>query len=235
MIRWIAVVAIALVAGFGGAAAWTYSGLGHESTRAYLLENPEFLPEAIEELQRRQTAEMLEPLRIELEAPYPGAVLGNPNGSLTLVEFSDYACGYCRQSVPDVEALIAANPDLRVVIRELPVLSPQSVEAARMALAAARQGKFETFHKAMYTKDTLSAENIAAAATEAGVDLAAAQAAIEQGQFERQLQNNYALAQQLGFTGTPSWVIGNEVMNGAVGRARLAEAIDTARAAAEES
>ena len=235
MIRWIAVVAIALIAGFGGAAAWNYSGLGHAATRAYLLENPEFLPEAIDELQRREMANAIAPLRIELEAPFPGAVLGNPQGSVTLVEFADYACGYCRQSVPDVEALIAANPDLRVVIRELPVLSPQSADAARMALAAAQQGKFATFHKAMYARDTLTPETIEAAAQEAGVNLEIARAAIEGGQFEGQLQNNYALAQQLGFTGTPSWVIGDQMFNGAIGQQRIGEAIEKARASARDS
>lgn len=235
MIRWIAIIALALLGGFAGAAAWDYSGFGHEATRAYLLENPEFLPEALEELQRRKMAEAIDPLRIELEAPYPGAVLGNPNGTVTLVEFSDYACGYCRQSAPDVEALIAANPDLRVVVRELPVLSPQSVEAARMALAAAQQGKFATFHKAMYEQGAVSAESIEAATQAVGVNLATARAAIEQGQFEGQLQNNYALAQQLGFTGTPSWVIGDQMFNGAIGRQRIGEAIEKARASAQDS
>lgn len=235
MIRWVIPLAIGLVAGFGGAAAWTYSGMGHEATRAYLLENPEFLPEAIEELQRRQMAEAIGPLRFELEAPYPGAVLGNPQGSVTLVEFSDYACTYCRQSVPDVEAAIAANPDLKVVIRELPILSASSADAARMALAAAGQGKYEAFHKAMYAQGSVSPESIEAAAQEAGVDLTVANAAIEAGAFDRQLQNNYLLAQQLGFTGTPSWVIGDQTLNGALGTQALNEAIEQAREAAQDS
>src|SRR3546814_2608700 len=81
---------------------------------------------------------------------FPGAVLGNPDGKVTLVEFSDYACGYCRKSLPDVAELMKNNPDLRIVIRELPIISPHSPEAAKMALAAAEQGKFSQFHEAMY-------------------------------------------------------------------------------------
>src|SRR5690606_4479098 len=137
--RWAATLIIALVAGFTGAALWDLTGLGGQTTRDYLMANPEVLPEAMGELQRRQQQAMIAPLRGELETPFPGAVLGNPNGTVTLVEFSDYACTYCRQSLADVDALIAANPDLKVVVREYPILMPESVDAARMALAAAQQ------------------------------------------------------------------------------------------------
>ena len=221
---------IALVAGFAGAAAWDFSGLGGKATRDYLMANPEVLPEAMQVLQGREMAARIEPLRDELETPFPGAVLGNPQGTITLVEFTDYACGYCRQSLPDVTALIAANPDLKIVIREYPILSEGSVAAAQMALAAAAQGKYAAFHNAMFAKDGPDEANIAAAAREAGVDLAAANAAIARGDFEGQLQNNHFLAQSMGFSGTPSWVVGDAVFNGAVGQQQLAEAIAAARA-----
>lgn len=227
--RWYLTLAIALAAGFTGAALWDLSGLGDRATRAYLLANPEVLPEAIDVLQRREQQARIGPLRAELEAPFPGAVLGNPAGSVTLVEFSDYACTYCRQSVPDVASLIAANPDLRVVIREYPILSPQSADAARMALAAARQGKFARFHEAMYRLGPPSEATIEAAAKEAGVDLAAANAAIEAGAFDSHLQDNALLAQQIGISGTPGWVIGDRTLDGAVGREALGEAIEEAR------
>src|SRR5690606_9980843 len=116
----------------------------------YILENPEIIPQAMENLQARESVRQLSGVRDEVHEPFPGAVLGNPDGSVTLVEFSDYACGYCRQSVDDVKALIADNPDLRVVMREMPILSPQSADAARMALAAAEQGKYAQFHDAMF-------------------------------------------------------------------------------------
>lgn len=222
-------IIVALLAGFAGAALWGFSGLGAGSTREYLLAHPEVLPEAMDVLQQRDMAARIEPLRDELEQPFPGAVLGNPQGSLTLVEFTDYACGYCRQSMPDVAALIAANPDLRVVIREYPILSQDSAEAARMALAAAVQGRFAQFHEAMFAQDGPSPENIAAAAQAAGVDLTLAREAIARGDYEAQLQNNIFLAQSMGFSGTPSWVVGNRALNGAVGREKIAEAIAEAR------
>src|SRR5690606_23408943 len=150
-------------------------------TRAYLLSNPEVLPEAMDVLQQRELVARIEPLRNDLEAPFPGAVLGNPSGSVTLVEFSDYACTYCRQSRDDVDALIAANPDLKVVIREYPILRPESLDAARMALAAAQQGKYAAFHDAMFRLGPPSAETIEAAARQAGVDLALARATIGSG------------------------------------------------------
>ena len=227
--RWLLTVAIALVAGFAGAAAWDLAGLGDRATRAYLLAHPEVLPEAMDVLQAREQLARIEPLRSELERPFPGAVLGNPSGSVTLVEFTDYACTYCRQSVADVDALIAAHPDLKVVMREYPILSPESVDAARMALAAAQQGKYAAFHGAMYRLGPPSAEAIAAAAKEAGVDLALARTAIDSGMFDAQLQANAVLASQLGVSGTPGWIIGDKMFNGAVGREAIGEAIEAAR------
>jgi protein-disulfide isomerase len=227
--RWYFTVVIALVAGFAGSAAWSFTGLGERAIRAYILANPEVLPEAMEVLQQREQLARIEPLRGELERPFPGAVLGNPSGSVTLVEFSDYACTYCRQSVADVAALIAANPDLKVVMREYPILSPESLDAARMALAAAQQGKYARFHDAMFRLGPPTAEAIEAAAKEAGVDLALARTAIDSGMLDGQLRSNASLAAQLGISGTPGWVVGDRALNGAVGREAIGEAIEAAR------
>jgi protein-disulfide isomerase len=227
--RWFMTLVVALAAGFAGAALWDATGLGGASTRDYLLANPEVLPEAMEELQRRDQLARIEPLRNELETPFPGAVLGNPNGSVTLVEFSDYSCTYCRQSVADVAALVAADPDLKVVIREYPILAPESVDAARMALAAAQQGKYAQFHDAMFRLGPPSAATVDAAATEAGVDLDRAHAAIATGAFDPHLQANSQMALQLGISGTPGFVIGDRALNGAVGRETMSEAIEEAR------
>ncbi|MEO0061932.1 MAG: hypothetical protein RLZZ08_492 [Pseudomonadota bacterium] len=224
--RWFATIVIALVAGFTGAALWDVSGLGGRSTRAYLLANPEVLPEAIDVLKLRESQARIDPMRRELEMPFPGAVIGNPNGTVTLVEFTDYACTYCRQSVADIASLVAANPNLRVVVREYPILIPASADAARMALAAAQQGKYAAFHDAMFRMGPPSAQTIAAAATAAGVDMAQAKAAIASGVFDVQLRGNAQMAANLGITGTPGWVIGNQLLNGAVGRDVLAKAID---------
>jgi len=227
--RWFMTLIVGLTAGFAGAALWDATGLSGRSTREYLLANPEVLPEAMEVLQRRDQTARIEPLRGALEMPFPGAVLGNPQGTVTLVEFSDYACTYCRQSVADVTALVAANPDLKVVMREYPILTPESLDAARMALAAAQQGRYARFHDAMFRLGPPSAATIEAAAKEAGVDLAKARATIATGALDVQLEGNGQLAAQIGISGTPGWVIGDQTLDGAVGRATLGEAIEEAR------
>ncbi|MES2493814.1 MAG: DsbA family protein [Pseudomonadota bacterium] len=195
----------------------------------YLMAHPEVLPQAMAELDRRQSASQLAGMREQVEKPAPGVILGNPAGKVTLVVFTDYACTYCRQSRQDVEALIAANPDLKVVVRELPILSPQSADAARMALAAAEQGRYAAFHEAMFAAGRPDAASIAAAARAAGLDLARARQTAASPGVERELVQNLDLAKRLGFSGTPSWVVGETLLTGAVGRDRLAEAIADAR------
>ena len=227
--RWLATIVLALLGGFAGAAAWDYSGLGGHSTRNYLLAHPDVLPEVVSRYQSQQQQAQLAPVRAQLEMPFPGAVLGNPQGKVTLVEFSDYACTYCRQSVADVQQLVAANPDLRVVVREYPILRPESVEAARMGLAAAQQGRYAAFHEAMYALGPPSREAIEQAARQAGVDLAAADKAIASGIFDPFLKANIALAGRIGIDGTPGWVIGDRVIDGAVGLAALGDAVAEAR------
>lgn len=229
--RWIITIAVSLFAGFTGAALFALTGLSDMQTRSYLLANPEVLPEAMEVLQTRDTAARIAPVRAELETPFPGMVLGNPNGSITLVEFTDYACTYCRQSLPDVARLIAANPDLKVVIREYPILTAESADAARMALAAAQQGKFAQFHDAMFAAGQVTPATIEAAATSAGVNLATARQAIESGRYESHLQNTMFLAQNLGISGTPAWIVGDRALDGAVGADALGRAVADAREA----
>ena len=168
-------------------------------------------------------------LAATLTEPFPGAVLGNPQGKVTLVEFTDFACTYCRASVAEVEALIAANPDLRVVVRDMPILSPQSAEAARMGLAAAEQGKYAAFHKAMFAAGRPDARTIAEAARSAGLDMERARKVIADPKTDAELAANLDYARQLGFDGTPSWVIGDQAFSGAVGRDVLQKAITEAR------
>lgn len=197
--------------------------------REYILAHPEILPEAMENLQKRETARQLAGVRGDIEKPFPGAVLGNPDGKVTLVEFTDFACTFCRQSVAEVEALIAANPDLKVVIREFPILSPASEDAARMALAAAEQGRYAAFHRAMFAAGRPDAASIEAAARAAGLDMERARRVIADPRIAAELKRNHELARQLGFNGTPSWVVGKQVISGAVGKDVLAKAIAEAR------
>lgn len=197
--------------------------------RDYILEHPEILPQAMENLQRKDSVERLAAVRDQVETPFPGAILGNPNGKVTLVEFTDFACTFCRQSIAAIDSLIAQHPDLRVVVRELPILSAESGEAAKMALAAAEQGKYPAFHKAMFAVGQISPETIAAAAKVAGMDMARAQAFVTDPKVEAELSGNIDLARRLGFNGTPSWVVGDTVLSGAVGQDKLSAAIEAAR------
>lgn len=235
----LALVIVALIGGLGGWLLGTRQQPGdkaaiEEIVRNYILEHPEILPQAMERLKARENGKQVASAGNALTAPFPGAVLGNPNGSVTLVEFTDYACGYCRASVPEVEALIAANPDLKVVIRELPILSPASADAARWSLAAAEQGKFEAFHKAMFAAGRPAADTIQAAAARAGLDLDLARKVIAEPRVEAEIKQNLDFARQLRIDGTPSWVIGKQLMAGAVGQKVLQEAIDAAKAAPKE-
>ena len=156
-------------------------------------------------------------------------MLGNPAGKVTLVEFVDFACGYCRASEREVEGLIRANADLKVVIRQLPILSPASQDAARMGLAAAEQGKYHAFHRAMFAAGKPDAQTIAAAAQVSGLDLARAGRIIADPRIDAELDANMAMARELGFEGTPSWVIGDEIYSGAVGQEKLSQAIAKVR------
>ncbi len=229
------VAAACLIVGAGGGWFWqSQRGVANKAqfeqmVHDYLLGHPEILPEAMQALQKKQDAKQLAGVRAEVEKAWPGQVLGNPDGKVTLVEFTDFACTYCRHSVEDVEALISANPDLKVVVRQLPIISPESADAARMGLAAAAQGKYALFHKAMFAIGRPDKASIEAAAKAAGVDLVTAQAAMADPRFENELNRNIEIARELGFSGTPSWVIGDRLLSGAVGQEKLAKAIAEAR------
>lgn len=219
---------VALLSGFGGAALWSLSGLGDSQVRQYLVANPDILPEMAEAFEQQQSAKRLADVGDDVTRAFPGAVLGNPQGTVTLVEFTDYGCTYCRASLPHVEQLIAANPQLKVVIREWPIFQG-SEEAARMALAAAKQGKYTAFHNAMFMQGPPNPARVEAAARSAGLDLAAARAYAVSPEVDVEIAQNRALAEQLGFTGTPSWVAGGQTLVGAVGPESLQRAIDQAK------
>lgn len=224
MMKYLITALIALVAGFAGAAIFSYGGLGHPQTRDYLVANPEILPEMADAYQQQMAKDRLASVSDDVIRPFPGAVLGNPNGSRTLIKFTDYACGYCRSAVSDVDRLIAADPELRVVVREWPIFDG-SEKSARMGLAAARQGKFDEFYHAMFAAGPPSDETIAAASQAAGMDIAAARAFAASDEASAELARNAAHARQLGFTGTPSWIFEDQVIEGAVGYDRLAAII----------
>lgn len=193
--------------------------------RDYILANPEIIPEAVQILQERQAAARIDAIRNKIETPYAASYAGNPDGKVVLVEYSDFACGYCRQSVADVKRLIADNPDLKVVFHELPILSDESNVAAAWAMAAAKQGKYYPFHTAMFGLGRPNQSTIEQAAKTAGLDMAAARAFVASGEADGVIDDNISVAQRLQFNGTPSWVVGNQILSGAVGYDELNEAI----------
>ncbi|MFN3945335.1 MAG: DsbA family protein [Allosphingosinicella sp.] len=192
--------------------------------RSYLLEHPEVLPEAMERLQQRETAQAVEQNRAALETPFHGAWAGAADADVVLVEFYDYACGFCRQMNPVVERLIAEDPKLKVVWREFPVLGPASEEAAVASLAAAEAGRFKAFHERLFELGRPSAETIAAARAAVNLPEPTLTPA-----YEQELRRNYQLAEALRANGTPTFVVGDQVFRGAVGYEVLKEAIGAAR------
>lgn len=195
----------------------------------YLLAHPEILPEAMDRLRAKESQKQLAGIGSRLYEAYPGAIMGNPQGKVTLVAFSDFACTYCRQSEPALAALIAENPDLKVVIRHLPIIAPTSPVAAAMGLAAAEQGKYGVFHSAMFAAGRTDPASIEAAARLAGLDLARARTAAVQPKVQAELEANIGFARTLGINGTPVWIVGDQILQGAVGKDALAEAVATAR------
>jgi protein-disulfide isomerase len=206
--------------------------------REYLLQNPEVVYEAIQELQRRREAEeagrqqaaLAQHRSAVFEAP-GDPVAGDPRGDVTLVEFFDYRCGYCRNMVPGLRALLAADPKLRFVFKELPILSPESTMAAKAALAADRQGKYAELHFALMQAKDLSREAILAAAAGVGLDPARLERDMEAPEIAAKLEENMRLAQALGITGTPAFVAGDQIIPGAVDPAQLAALVAQQRAA----
>ncbi|MFM2410706.1 MAG: hypothetical protein RL481_1534, partial [Pseudomonadota bacterium] len=197
--------------------------------RAYILENPEILTEAAQILQQRDTMKRLSTAGDDLTRPFAGAVAGNMNGDITLVEFTDYSCGFCRASVADVQRLINSDKGLRVVYREVPILTEASAEAAKWALAAAKQGKHKAFHDAMFAGEKPSNPSIRAAAAKAGLDMARAEQDAKSEAVAAEIEANLALMQKVGFGGTPTFIVGDQILEGALGYDALKEAIAKAR------
>jgi protein-disulfide isomerase len=159
-------------------------------------------------------------------------VLGNPQGAITLVEFFDYNCGYCRRAVADMTALIKANPDLRVVMKEFPILSPGSVEAARISVALKDMApeKYLEFHQELFSRpgaaDKAKALEVASGL---GLDGKALAAAADASGVTDNVKEVHKLAELLGITGTPSYIIGKELVPGALGYDALQEKVDSMR------
>lgn len=229
----IAMLAAAALAGAGGAIFAQRVTADRSATetvvRDYILANPEILPEAMRRLQAKEAGKAVAANRAAIVDPFPGAVAGNPNGDVSVVAYLDYACGFCRASLPAITGLIASDPNVRIVYRELPILSRDSRTAAEWALAAAQQGKFKPFHDALYAAGRVDSAAIETAAQAAGLDLNAARAAIASPQIAGEIERNMKTASVLGFSGTPSWVVGDQVLGGAQTLPALQAAVAEAR------
>lgn len=227
------IVLLALVFWLGGRFGGGMSKSEVETVVAdYIKANPQIIPEALEAQRGREVAKAVDAIRPALEKPYAGAWAGNADGDVTLVVFTDYACGFCRASVPDVDRLIREDKRLKVVFRELPIIAPQSRDAALMALAAARQGKYDAFHHAMFASPSLDKAAIMAAAEKVGVVTdGSADATANEALFQRELDSNLAIATQLQLNATPTWIVGDQLIQGQIGYDALKQAVVKARAA----
>ncbi|HVX92425.1 MAG TPA: DsbA family protein [Xanthobacteraceae bacterium] len=209
--------------------------------RSYLLAHPEVLQEAIAELEKRQTAAEAEKAKDAVKK-YSQAlfnssrqvVVGNAHGDVTLVEFFDYNCGYCKRALSDLMDLMKEDNKLKVVLKEFPVLGPGSVEAAQVAVAVRMQDKsgkkYLEFHqKLLGGRGPADKAHALAAAKEVGLDMTQLQKDMASPEVHATIDESMKLAEALGLNGTPSYVVGDQVVVGAVGLPALKEKVSTAR------
>ncbi len=207
----------------------------------YLIKNPDILKEVMEELDKKQSMAEAEKHKTAVKthakalfsSPHQ-VVVGNPQGNVTMVEFFDYNCGYCKRAMVDMMDLLKSDPNLKVVLKEFPVLGPGSVEAAQVATAVRMQDKtgkkYLEFHQKLLTgRGQADRARSLAVAKEVGLDIARLEKDLTSEEVRVSLEESFKLAEALGLNGTPSYVIGNEVVIGAVGLAALREKVNTAR------
>jgi protein-disulfide isomerase len=203
----------------------------------YLMRNPDVLIEALRGAEDRlnreadlKASKVLSERRSEVFDDPATPVAGNPRGDVTIVEFFDYRCPYCKQVLPSVQALLKEDPNLRFVYKELPVLGPPSVTAAHAALAAQRQGMYDAFHTAMMgTKGQITDDTVYKVAASVGLDVDRLKRDMAAPEIERALKANLALADALNIHGTPGFIIGNHIVPGALDLDTLKNMIADAR------
>jgi protein-disulfide isomerase len=240
-----AVFALALCGAPALASAQTFSGPQRgeieKIVREYLLSHPEVLEEVSAELSKRQSA--AEALKHEaavaknaqaIFSSPRGVLIGNKDGDVSFVEFFDYNCGYCKRAMTDMLELMKSDPKLKVVLKEFPVLGPGSVEAAQVAVAVRMQDptgkKYLDFHqKLLGGRGQADKARAMAAAKEAGADMTRLEKDLTSPEVRATLEENFRLAEEMGMNGTPSYVIGKQVVIGAVGVDSLREKIGVAR------
>jgi protein-disulfide isomerase len=239
-------LALALGASVAPARAQSFSepqrGEIEKIIKDYLLAHPEVLQEAMAELEKKQQVAEAEKARSAVKNHSDAlfnsprqVVLGNPQGDVTFVEFFDYNCGYCKRALSDMTTLLGNDPKLKVVLKEFPVLGPGSVEAAQVAVAVRMQDKtgkkYLEFHqKLLGGRGQADKAKALAAAKDVGLDMARLDKDMKSDEVSKTIEESMKLAEALGLNGTPSYVIGNDVVIGAVGLAALNQKIQAARA-----
>ena len=203
----------------------------------YLIGNPEVLIKAFDELERRSDEAKLEQTRTALaehaKAIYsdPGDyVAGNPDGDVTIVEFFDYRCGYCKRSFEPLMDFVKKDGNVRLVLKEFPILGPSSLEASKAAMAAKKQNRYMEMHAALYAhKGDLDSAAIDAIAKKAGLDVTQMRKDMKDPAFADQVSRTYRLAEALGIDGTPAFVAGGAVFPGMADEERLEQMVANAR------
>jgi protein-disulfide isomerase len=202
-----------------------------QEIETYIRQNPEILRDALVALAAREEAARQRAGIAQVRNDAGDPVLGNPDGAITVYEFSDYNCGYCKRMFAPVIALLANNSDVRMVIKEFPILSQSSLTAAKAGIAAQKQGKFETFHKSLMTyRGQVNDDAITAAAKAADVDIDQMRRDMDSKDTTAIITRTRAAAAALGINGTPGFVIGDTIIPGAVDPAQLQAGIDALRA-----
>ena len=202
-----------------------------QEIETYIRQNPEILRDALVALAAREDAARQRAGIAQVRNDAGDPVLGNPDGAITVYEFSDYNCGYCKRMFAPVIALVANNSDVRMVIKEFPILSPSSLSAAKAGIAAQKQGKFEIFHKSLMTyRGQVTDDAITAAAKAADIDIDQMRGDMDSKDTTAIIARTRAAAAALGINGTPGFVIGDTIIPGAVDPAQLQAVIDALRA-----
>jgi len=207
----------------------------------YLFKHPELIEEVMKELEKRQsaaeTAKAQKAVSDNADKLFNSprhVTLGNPKGDVTMVEFFDYNCGYCKRALSDMLELMKADPNLKIVLKEFPVLGEGSAQAAQVAIAVGMQDKsgkkYLDFHQRLLgVRGGADKAKALAAAKDAGIDMARLEKDLASPEVKATLEESFKLAEPLGLNGTPSYVIGKNVVIGAVGLSELKEKVNTAR------
>jgi protein-disulfide isomerase len=204
----------------------------------YILAHPEVIAESLlkfqqqqEDAQKQAHAQAVKDLKPQLVSNSASPVLGNPAGDITVVEFLDYRCPYCKAMHQSIADMIAADGNVRVVVKEFPILGDDSIFAARAALAAGKQGKYAEMHTALMTfKGKLSAHDVENIAVGLALDVTKLKEDMQTPEVNQELQQNYSLAESLGINGTPAFIIGETLIPGAIKLEDLKAHIAKARA-----